>query len=213
MDYSLFKSFVLHFDLEHLPLYHLHLSCLMTLIVWTALRLSPWSSFLSLLGDLIISLGFKRHPHAADSHVCLLSWSLPEFHADLIYPAVSLDVITNLTCPKWKSWVTPQGCFVTGPSVSISTCVTAVETQNPSHPVLPTPISKSQLCLQNISHSDCCSAPPPLPSWSKPPASLAWMDAVTSSSAFCLCSHPPSVHFHRGCCHHPLKAYQVIILL
>ena len=46
---------------------------LMTLIVWTALRLSPWSSFLSLLGDLIISLGFKRHPHAADSHVCLLS--------------------------------------------------------------------------------------------------------------------------------------------
>ena len=92
-------------------------------------------------------------------------------------------------------------------------CHTAVETQNPSHPVLPTPVSKSQLCLQNISHSDCCSAPPPLPSWSKPPASLAWMDAVTSSSAFCLCSHPPSVHFHRGCCHHPLKAYQVIILL
>ena len=126
MDYSLFKSFVLHFDLEHyhLPLYPLHLSCLMTLIVRTALRLSPWSSFLSLLGDLIISLGFKRHPHAADSHVCLLSWSLPEFHADLIYPTVSLDVITNLTCPKWKSWVTPQGRFVTGPSVSISTCVT-----------------------------------------------------------------------------------------
>lgn len=74
MDYSLLKSFVLHFDLEyyHLPLYRLHLFCLMTLIVWTALRLSPWSSVLSLLGDLIISLGFKCHPHAADSHVCLL---------------------------------------------------------------------------------------------------------------------------------------------